>query len=73
MKLAPLSICLLYALTDVIEAVPTKNDSQAVASRQITRWQKQYNQYIEATVQTRNSGCTSDNIVYRQEWYFIAA
>ncbi len=68
MKLTTFAICLLYTVGNVIEAVPTKNHTQAVASRQITKWQKQYNEYIEATVKTRNSGCTSDNIVYRQEW-----
>lgn len=68
MKLTTLSFCLLYAAGTLIEAVPTKNNTQAVAARQISKWQKQYNHYIEATVKTRRSGCTSDNIVYRQEW-----
>ncbi len=68
MKLTTLSICLLGALGNVIDAVPTKNNTQADASRQITKWQKQYNHYIEAAIKTRKTGCTSDNIVYRQEW-----
>lgn len=72
MKLTNLFLYLLYTLGNVIEAAPTKdkpeNKSEAAASRQISKWQKQYNKYIEATVKTRNSGCTEDNIVYRQEW-----
>ena len=53
---------------NVFEAAPTNNNSEAVASRQITEWQEQYNEYIEAMVKTHDSGCTSENIVYRQEW-----
>ena len=68
MKLNLFCICLLSAVGNVIDAVPAKNNTQADASRQITRWQKQYSQYMEATIKTRKSGCTSDNIVYRQEW-----
>ena len=68
MKLTTLFICLLYTAEIVIEAVPTGNNTQAVASRQIAKRQKQYNQFIEATIKTRKSGCTLDNIVYRQEW-----
>jgi hypothetical protein len=68
MKLTTLFICLLYTVGNVIEAAPTKDNTQADASRQISKWQKQYNQYIEAKVKTHYSGCTSDNIVYRQEW-----
>jgi len=68
MKLTTISLCLLFTAGIVIEAVPTKNNTQAAASRQINKWQKQHNEYIEATIKTRKSGCTSDNIVYRQEW-----
>lgn len=68
MKLAALLICLLSAVAHVVEAVPTKKNNQTLASHQIAKWQQQYNNYIEATVKTRKSGCTSDNIVYRQEW-----
>lgn len=68
MKLSTLSMCILYTLGNVIEALPTQNKTETAASLQIAQWQKQYNQYVEATVKTRKSGCTSDNIVYRQEW-----
>ena len=68
MKLIAFSICVLYMMGSAIEAAPYPDDPQVAASRQITKWQKQYNEYIEATLKTRSSGCTSDNIVYRQEW-----
>ena len=68
MKLIRFSICVLFLVGSAIEAAPTLEDPQVVASRQITKWQKQYNEYIEATIKTRKSGCTPDNIVYRREW-----
>lgn len=68
MKLTTLLICLLFTVGNVIEAAPPRNNAEEVASRQIAKWQKQSNKYIEATIKTRSSGCTSDNIVYRQEW-----
>jgi len=61
-------ICFLYALGHFTEAIPTKNDPETSASAQITKWQKQYNEYIEATLKTRKTGCTLDKILYRQEW-----
>ena len=59
---------LLYTVVNVSEATPSNYYSQAAASRQILKWQKQYQQYIEATIRTRTASCTSENIVYRQEW-----
>ena len=44
------------------------NNSETAARYQIGRWRDQYSSYIEATVKTRKSGCTSENIVYRREW-----
>lgn len=68
MKLATLTIYLLSAAGKFVDAIPTNSNPQANASRQITEWQTQYNHYIEATIKTRKTGCTSENIVYRQEW-----
>lgn len=68
MKLTILFICLLYTVGNFIEAAPAPDKSEEAASRQINDWQKQYNKYVKATVKTRNSGCTKDNVIYRQEW-----
>ena len=68
MKFSTLSLCLLPIAGTIVQAVPGNNYTQADASRQIDKWQKQYESYIEETIKTRKSGCTSDNIVYRQEW-----
>ena len=70
MKSISISVFIFYTASNFIDAAPTTNNSQAVASSQIDQWQKQYNQYIEATVKTHKTGCTSHNMVYRQEWYF---
>lgn len=71
MKLTTQFIYLLYTLGKVINAHPTHQNTtiEADASLQIAKWEKQYHQYIKATIKTRKSGCTSDNIVYHQEWY----
>lgn len=72
MKLNTLSVCLLYAAGSIVQATPVHrhaNASEADATRQINEWQAQYNQYIEAMVKTRQTGCTAENIVERQEWY----
>lgn len=71
MKLTTQFIYLLYTLGKVINARPTHQNTtiEADASLQIAKWEKQYHQYIKATIKTRKSGCTSNNIVYRQEWY----
>jgi hypothetical protein len=70
MKLTTLSTFLLCLLRTVTEAAPANDhgDAEAAASRQITRWQRHYNEYIDATLKSRHAGCTKDNIVYRQEW-----
>lgn len=70
MRLTVPIVCLIYVTRDFINAAPSL-DSEAAASRQIADWQKQYSEYIDATIQTRNSGCTKDNIVYRQEWLVL--
>ncbi|TGO34971.1 hypothetical protein BHYA_0175g00240 [Botrytis hyacinthi] len=41
---------------------------QAEASKQIDKWQDQYDQYIKTSTKHQKVGCTSQNIVYRQEW-----
>lgn len=72
MKLNTLSVCLLYAAGSLVQATPVyryANTTEAQATKQINEWQAQYNQYIEATVKTRQTGCTAENIVKRQEWY----
>lgn len=46
----------------------TYNNSEAAAQQQIAEWRNQYRSYIEGAIKTRESGCTSENIVYRQEW-----
>ena len=68
MRLISLVTYLLYTVRIAAEAIPTKNNNQALASLKIAQWQKHYNHLVEATVKARTSGCTSDNIVYRQEW-----
>lgn len=72
MKLNTLSVCLLYAAGSLVEAIPADryaNTSEVHATKQVNEWQAQYNQYIEATIKTRQEGCTAKNIVKRQEWY----
>ncbi len=71
MKTVTIFSCLLMGLGSMTEATPVSDSSnkEAAASRQISKWQKQYNEYVEQTVQTRQTGCTKKNIVYRQEWY----
>lgn len=68
MKFTTFSIWLLTATGYAIGAVLPRDNSQAAASREIEKLQKQYNDYIEETIRTRYSGCTPDNILYRQEW-----
>ena len=68
MKSVSLFLILLHLAASFVEAAPIQNDTQATASGRIDRWQEQYQQYIKDTIKTRNSGCTPDNIVYRQEW-----
>lgn len=45
------------------------DDTQAVAFKQIDKWQDKYDQYIKPSTKHNRVGCTSQNIVYRQEWY----
>ena len=54
-----------------MQAAPVDEQADNIetkATKQINEWQAQYEQYIEATVKTRQTGCTADNIVERQEW-----
>ncbi|KAM0136979.1 hypothetical protein ACHAP3_004317 [Botrytis cinerea] len=44
------------------------DDAQAVAFKQIDKWQDKYDQYIKTSTKHNRVGCTSQNIVYRQEW-----
>lgn len=58
-KLTTLSfIFLLYTLGNIIDAVPTQhnNTAETAASLQIVKWEKQYQQYIKATIKPRKSG-----------------
>ena len=70
MQIVNLFVCALFAAASVIIAAPSllKEDYEAAARRQITKWQHQYDNYIEATLKTSKSGCTEENIVYRREW-----
>ena len=65
-KLFSVLLCMVINMTI---AAPSHLEGQGTARRQITRWQNSYNQYIEATIMTRTTGCTTDNIVYRREWW----
>ena len=72
MKLTTLSLGFLCAAGSLVLAIPAykaTNASEADAIIQINKWQEQYNRYIEGTVKNRHTGCTSKNIVKRQEWY----
>ena len=74
MKLSALILCLLTTAASIIEAAPASYDGsgnstdEATATRQLSKLNKQYKEYVDATLKTRNSGCTSENVVYRQEW-----
>ncbi|KAL8687717.1 MAG: hypothetical protein Q9218_006189 [Villophora microphyllina] len=68
MKLDSLFASLLLTAAAVVDAAPQYNSSEAASSRQITKWQRQYNRYVEDTIKTRKTGCTKDKVVYRQEW-----
>ena len=68
MKLAFISICVAKLLSSFVEAAPTAPDPQQAASRQIEKWQRQYNEQILKTVKERKSGCTAEKLIYRKEW-----
>ena len=68
MRLISLVTYLLYTFRIAVEAIPTTNNNQELASLKIAQWEKHYHHLVDATVKARTSGCTSDNIVYRQEW-----
>ena len=68
MKLISLSTLFLFLVPEFVSAAPNKASGEAAARHQISHWQNQYNQYIEATVKTRTTGCTPQNILYRREW-----
>lgn len=68
MRLTIILFCLASIFGLLTNAGPIDDPDEAAASRQIGQWQRQYNQFIEETVKSHHSGCTSENIVYRQEW-----
>ena len=63
-------LCIPATIVDAAESYDktSYNNSEAAAQQQIAKWSDQYRSYIEATIKTRESGCTPENIVYRQEW-----
>ncbi|KAG8526301.1 uncharacterized protein KY384_000294 [Bacidia gigantensis] len=73
MKVASLALCLLYTAGSLVQAAPTHNNTEAEATKQLNKWQKQYDQYIKASLKTRQTGCTNDNIVKRAEWGSLSA
>ncbi|PQE09907.1 hypothetical protein CJF31_00003792 [Rutstroemia sp. NJR-2017a BVV2] len=71
MKFTRIFLCLLATIGVHIDAVSAHGQgdhTQADASKQIDRWQKEYNDYVHDTLKTQKSGCTSKNILQRQEW-----
>jgi tyrosinase len=59
----------LLSLAAVGSAAPGGYDFEAAASKQIDKLQKQYQKYIRDTLRTRQTGCTSRNLLRRREWY----
>ena len=74
MKLPALALCLLALAVSVIEAAPTSYNGtsnttdEGAATSRLSELNKQYKEYVDKTLKTRKSGCTSKNILYRQEW-----
>lgn len=76
MKLTVSLVCLFSTIGLLTKAAPTDeyarhghgDNTQADASKQIDRWQKGYNDYVQETLQTHKKGCTLKNILQRQEW-----
>ena len=64
-------IFLMFTCFDFTHSISYSNDSQAAASRQIDKWQHQYNKYIFKSLKHRTSGCTLDKLQYRREWYVL--
>lgn len=60
----------ILVLASVVVAVPSHRDPQKEASKEIDKLQDKGNSYITKTIKHRKSGCTTDKIVYRQEWYY---
>ncbi|KAK4215184.1 hypothetical protein QBC37DRAFT_419802 [Rhypophila decipiens] len=68
MKFQYLSACLAsLAAVSNVNAAPHK-DPEAIATKQINQMDAKYKQYIQDTIKTRKTGCTSKNIIKRQEW-----
>ncbi|KAI4088879.1 MAG: hypothetical protein LQ344_005765 [Seirophora lacunosa] len=61
-------ICLLCICALVVHGHPHTNDTQVAASKQIKKWQHQYNKYIFKTLAKRSSGCTIEKLQFRREW-----
>jgi hypothetical protein len=67
-----LIIIFTWLFFTAVAAISSRNqDDQAHATKQLTKWQTQYENYIEATVKTRRSGCNAHNILHRQEWWVV--
>lgn len=59
----------ILVLASLVTAVPAHRDSQKEASKEIMKLQDKGNSYVTKTIKHRESGCTADKILYRQEWY----
>ncbi|PSR84012.1 hypothetical protein BD289DRAFT_482993 [Coniella lustricola] len=57
-----LSLCTANSNSSQIE------NAEDLASQRVLILQENYQEYIKKTLQTRQYGCTPDNIVYRREW-----
>jgi hypothetical protein len=62
------SLLPLAALTGAAINNEHAHDAEALASKEIARLQNEYQRYIHATLKTRETGCTSKNILRRREW-----
>lgn len=63
-----LSLAPLHSVAAVIDTTGAK-DPEELSTRQFKTFQDNYQAYVQATVKARETGCTSENIVYRREWY----
>jgi hypothetical protein len=66
--LATIGLCIDAASADDYDRHGHGDHTQADASKQIDKWQKEYLDYVHDTLKTHQSGCTSKNILQRQEW-----
>ena len=68
MRAIQLLLGLLPILCGDVGAAPADQDPEQAASLRINELQKQYQQYVRSAIKDRASGCTTENIMYRQEW-----